>query len=460
MASDEGVLMLALSVVLLVVPSLTYGVTLHVKPTSTNTSWPTHPCLTLSEYAHDLEQYFNLSDSNLTLKFLPGNHSLNVNLIISSIHQLEILGNSSVIAPTRIRCSSYAGFAFSDTYEVKIDGLVFISCARSHVVHTLYRPYFSATYYGLHLQSVQMAEVLDCTFQDSHGSALGVVDSHVVLRGNNFLNNCRLCSNGRCGAYDYQGPICYGGGVFIQRSNLSITGNSSFFGNLANDGGGVCAQYSSNVYISGTINFSGNSARRDGGGVSARDSSNVTISGNITFSGNEVIHGSGGGVIADSSTLTISGNTIFSGNSARRDGDGGGVSAKDRGNVKISGNTMFSGNSARHVGGGVSAEDSSNVIISGSTTFSGNSARVSGGGVCAQDSSNVNISGNTTFNGNSASEGNGGGVSADSSNVDISVSTTFSGNSAIHNYGGGISAEDNSNMYISGNITFSGNSAL
>ena len=321
MPSDEKVLMLALSVVLLVLPSLTYGVTLHVRPTPANTSCPAHPCLTLSQYAQDLEQYFNRSDSNLTLKFLPGNHSLNVNLTISSIHRLEILGNSSVIAPTRARCNSYAGFTFSDIYEVKIDGLVFVSCAGSHVVHTLSYPYHSKTYYGLHLQSVQTAEIIDCTFKDSRGSAIGVVDSHVVLRGNTFLNNCRLCSSGRC---DYQGPRCYGGGVFIQRSNLSITGNSSFFGNLANDGGGVCVRDSSNVTISGNINFSGNSARRDGGGVSAQDSSNATIRGNITFSGNEIIRGSGGGVSADSSTLTISGNTIFSGNSVRRDGDGGG----------------------------------------------------------------------------------------------------------------------------------------
>ena len=35
-----------------------------------------------------------------------------------------------------------------------------------------------------------MAEIIDCTYQDSYGSALRVVDSRVVLRDNNFLNNC------------------------------------------------------------------------------------------------------------------------------------------------------------------------------------------------------------------------------------------------------------------------------
>ena len=81
---------LALTVVLLALPSLTYGVTLHVRPTSTNISCPTHPCHTLAEYAQGPEQYFD--DSNLTLQFLPGTHTLNVNLTITNIHQLEIQG--------------------------------------------------------------------------------------------------------------------------------------------------------------------------------------------------------------------------------------------------------------------------------------------------------------------------------------------------------------------------------
>ena len=384
MPSDEKVLMLALSVVLLVLLSLMYGVTLHVRPTPANTSCSAHPCLTLSQYAQDLEQYFNRSDSNLTLKFLLGNHSLNVNLTISSIHRLEILGNSSVIALTRARCNSYAGFTFSDIYEVKIDGLVFVSCAGSHVVHTLSYPYHSKTYYGLHLQSVQTAEIIDCTFKDSRSSAIGVVDSHVVLRWNNFLNNCRLCSSGRC---DYQGPRCYGGGVFIQRSNLSITGNSSFFGNLANDGGGVCARDSSNVTISGNTTFNGNSASEgNGGGVSA-DSSNVDISGSTTFSGNSAIHNYGRGISAeDNSNMYISGNITFSGNSALY---GGGVSAQDSSNVDISGSTIFSGNIATSSAELAKVDDSSNTDIT--------LGRGRGGGVYAEERSNVNIIGNTSF---------------------------------------------------------------
>ena len=56
---------------------------------------------------------------------------------------------------------------------------------------------------------------------------------------------------------------------------------------------------------------------------------------------------------AVNSNVYISGNIIFSGNSAGR--DGGGMSAWDDSNIDISGNTIFSGNSAASHGGGVSA---------------------------------------------------------------------------------------------------------
>ena len=421
MASHQGVLTLALTVVLLALPSLTCGVTLHVRPTSTNTSCPTHPCQTLSEYVQDPDQYFN--DSNLTLQFLPGNHTLDVNLTITNIHQLEIHG---AVLPTRIVCDSHVGFTFSNIYRVSIDDLAFVACATRRDTYS-HRTYYT-TYYGLLLQSVQMAKIIDCTFQDSYGSALVAVDSHVVLRGNRFLNNCLLCSNGRCHSYLlwYWVTSCDGGGVFVQRSILIITGSSSFSGNSARYGGGLYARDRGNVNISGNATFSGNSASW-GGGVYAQLSSNVNISGNTTFSGNSASYGNGGGVSArDSSNVYISGNTTFSGNSASY-GNGGGVSAIYSGNVYISGNTTFSSNSASY-GGGVSA-GSSNVNISGNTTLSGNSARGYGGGLSAV-SSNVNISGDTTFIANSASHGDGGALSALCSNVYISGNVAFSSNSA------------------------------
>ena len=480
MASHQGVLTLALTVVLLALPSLTYGVILHVRPTSTNTSCPTHPCLTLSEYAQDPGQYF--SDSNITLQFLPGNHTLDINLNITNINQMEIHG---AVLPTRVVCNSDVGFTFSNIHRMSIDGLAFVACARSSVIH-LYRTY--TTYYGLHLQSVQTAEIIDCTFQDSYGSALGAVDSHVVLGDNRFLNNCRLCSNGRCVQYwwlAYQGPRCFGGGVFLQRSILNITGSSSFFGNSANVGGGVSAWHSSNVIISGNTTFSGNSASYDGGGVSAWYSSNVYISGNTTFSGNSASY-SGGVSAWYSSNLYISGNTTFSGNSAMWNG---GALCVLCSNVYISGNAMFSSNSAR-IGGCVLVENHSNYCpystaslnldgkcsftncsatndggaihaseiqlnLSGTNVFNANRANHLGGGLYSHKSF-LNIDGDNTFTANLA-ESRGGGMYAQETNISFSGTGLLSGNKAQLD-GGGIYA-DGSNLNISAILTISSNTA-
>ena len=338
---------------------------------------------------------------------------------------------------------------------MSIDGLDFVACANASFIRVHSSTY--TTYYGLHLQSVQMAEIIDSTFQDSYGSALGVVNSHVVLSGNRFFNNCRLCLNGMC---DNQLSICFGGGVFVQRSNLNITGSSSFFVNSAWYGGGVSAQYSSNVDISGNTTFSGNSASY-GGGVSAWDSSNVDITGNTTFIGNSA-RSDGGGGAWHRSNVYISGNTTFSGNSASY-GSGGGVSTVYSSNVYISGKTTFSGNSASYgSGGGVSTLYSSNVYISGNTNFSGNSARNHGGGVSAISSSNVDISGNTIFSGNSASYGDGGALGVLCSNVYISGNAMFRSNSA--RIGGGVLVQNHcpysaTSLNLDGNVSFTNCSA-
>ena len=124
MTSNQGVLTLAVTVVLLALPSLTYGETLHVRPTSINTSCPMHSCYTLSEYTQDLGQYFN--DPNLTLPFLPGNHTLDVNIIKTNIHQLELLGNFSAAVTTTVVCSSKIGLSFRHISKVRIDCLAFV----------------------------------------------------------------------------------------------------------------------------------------------------------------------------------------------------------------------------------------------------------------------------------------------------------------------------------------------
>ena len=105
---------------------------------------------------------------------MPGTHTLDVNLIITNIHQLE---STNAVVPTKVVCDSNVGFTLRDITVVRIEGLAFVACARSGKVQHSFG-HLVTTYYGLHFQSVQMAKISDSTFLDSYGSALGVVDSH------------------------------------------------------------------------------------------------------------------------------------------------------------------------------------------------------------------------------------------------------------------------------------------
>ena len=324
MPSHKRVITLALIMVLLALPSLTIGETIHLRPTPSNMSCSTQPCYTLSEYARDFGQYTN--GSNLTLQFLPGNHTLNVNLTITNMYQLEMLGS---VEPTRIVCNPNVRFTFRNISEIKISGVAFVSCGISRTILIGDNQWPSIIHYGLYTFNWLKTQISDCTFQDNYGGALWVVDSHVVLRGNNsFLRNCKVCSNGWCSPYPH---VCFGGGVLTQRSNISFTGSSSFIGNSAEGGGGIYAQDHSNVDFTGNTTFFDNSAF-DGGGVYAQDHSNVDISGNTTFIGNSAQWA------------------------------GGGIQARRICKINISGNITFSGNSAKLVGGGVDAYASSSVV--------------------------------------------------------------------------------------------------
>ena len=448
-------------IVTLALPSLTYGEILHVRPASSNTSCPTYPCHTLSEYAEHHGEYFNTTD--ITLQFLQGNHTLNVNLDITNIQQLDILGDSSALIPTSIVCNSHIGFTYRNISLVRIDGLAFVSCARSHQIRTIHHR-FETRYFGVYLEFVWMTEITNCTFQDSFGSALGVVASHVSFKGsttfsNNsatygggvFADNSSVTFNGST-TFSYNSAK-YGGGVYASSSNaMSFNGSTTFSNNSARYGGGVYASSSSVMSFSGSTAFSNNSARY-GGGVSARFSSVTSFNGSTTFSNNSASE-RGGGVYASSSSVTsFNGNTAFSNNSASE--RGGGVYASSSSVTSFNGSTAFSNNSARH-GGGVSTYYSSVMSFNGSTTFSNNSASWSGGGVSTYYSSVMSFNGSTAFSNNSARYG--GGVSARFSSVtSFNGSTTFSNNSA--KYGGGVYASPSSVMNFTGSTSFSNNSA-
>ena len=273
---------------------------------------------------------------------------------------------------SRIVCQGSVGFTLIHISHMTVHGLTFKYCGKGAVGH-IYRYLTdpnSLTTYGVSVYLGQDIRILNCLFQDSIGTALGVFYSSLVLKGSNsFTNNCRRCSdrNRTC--------ICLGGGIHTHISTLIFEAeNSTFISNSAEDGGGIYA-WQSTLNFTGRTTFRNNSAEKSSsGGIRALDSS-LKFTGNTTFQSNSAEE-RGGGILASDSSLKFTGNTIFKQNSAYSE-YGGGIDILNS-TLDFTGNTTFQSNSAEERGGGIIASESS-LKFTGNTIFKQNSAEYGGG---------------------------------------------------------------------------------
>ena len=81
-----------------------------------------HPCFTIDEYASQVDKFF-LNDS--IFSFDPGNHSLNIGLNISGIHNVSFIGlpDSSV---TNVVLNRSACISWEDCENIEITNINFI----------------------------------------------------------------------------------------------------------------------------------------------------------------------------------------------------------------------------------------------------------------------------------------------------------------------------------------------
>ena len=107
-----------------------HGITeYYVKPTEFgNTSCPGEPCHTLDHFTSNTQSTW----SGVIMRFLPGNHSLNQSLYISSNSNLHLTSFDPVTSiqylSVNIRCASVANFHFYNVSNVVIHGLSFYNC--------------------------------------------------------------------------------------------------------------------------------------------------------------------------------------------------------------------------------------------------------------------------------------------------------------------------------------------
>ena len=392
---------------------------------------PQNPCLTLSQFAASDNQSDTL---NISLIFLPGNHSLDTELSLSHVDHFTMTKITQDDETAFVECDGQFGsINISETTFASLRGLHFVGCGDNRV------------------SNVEWFTVEDTIFQ-------GVKDNGTVLRLNE-ITTARLI---RIEFLFNQQPIGFLTGLFnILSSNVSIV-SSKFMYNVVFDVGVMCA-YKSSLHVIRS-NFSQNVNRGDYGAVVMNTSESSISIDNCAFTNNYASHFSidGSGVIYINRQVSLN---ITTSSFINNNAPYGGVMYTQnsiKSSFSITNNT-FTNNSAWYGGVMYTRSLSESSFSIANNTFFNNSAWY-GGVIYTHNSSEstFDIASNAFFN-NSAKFG---GVmmyisSSNESSFNI-TSNTLTNNSA--QYGGVIYTHNSSestfdiasNAFFNNSATFGG----
>ena len=401
---------------------------------SLNVSCPQDPCLTLSQFAADSNSYLG-NETNISLSFLPGNHSLDRELSLSQADNFSMAKDIGGSGTVFVECDSQSGrFNISETTSATVQCLHFIGCGGNRVSQVEQFIVEDTIFQGVEgrgtalvLNEVSAASIVRSLFHsNTHSSTFENHDISPYAFDQDILNYLYLNRNA---------SLAVGGALYTAFSNVSIV-SSQFTHNTAEIGGALFADNSSLHVVGSTYSCN----RGSFGGVMITSESSVNID-NCNFSKNaaEII---GGVMITYKDSVSISGSS-FTNNSATH----GGVMRTSDGSFNITSST-FTNNSATHDGGVMITYDGSFNITS--STFTNNSATY--GGVMRTFDGSFNIT-SSTFTNNSATEG--GGVMYTSDGSFTITSSTFTNNSATS---GGVMLTFGGSFNITSS-TFTNNSA-
>ena len=378
--------------------------------------------------------------------FLPGDHTLDMNITVANKSGLTMYGESSSGYVATVVCNGSVGISFISMVDFKIHSLTFTSCGRSFDKHTL-----NFGKYTLLLESVEYVELGNCSFHNNLGTSLAAYHSSITLSGNNEFTNNHCDHEG----YNY----CVGGAAILAYDNtsLSFTGTSNFTSNSAYAGGAIAAVYNTSLSFTGTSNFINNSAGT-GGAIFAGYNTSLSFTGTSNFINNSAYDsgsggGSGGAIRAWQNTaLSFTGTSNFINNSA---GNGGAIYASDNMSLSFTGTSNFTSNSA-FAGGAIFAWQNTALSFTGTSNFINNSA-YAGGAIFARQNTALSFTGTSNFINNSAYI-DGGAIRAwQNTALSFTGTSNFINNSAYA--GGAIFARQNTALSFTGTSNFINNSA-
>ena len=89
--------------------------------------------LTLSQFVSNLSSYLRVT-SDTTLIFLPGNHSLESELLVENVHSFSMYAWHGSSSKATITCRHSARFEFRNVNTVTMNGLEFIGCSENRMI--------------------------------------------------------------------------------------------------------------------------------------------------------------------------------------------------------------------------------------------------------------------------------------------------------------------------------------
>ena len=188
-----------------------------------------HPCLTIDEYASQIDKFFH-NDS--IFNFGPGNHSLNIGLNISGIHNVSFIGlpNNSVTIEV---LKEFACITWEDCTNIEISNITFSIGSN-----------FFFCILSFKLSSVKISYITVHGNKNSGCSVVISIGSTANFSATRFINIVGY----------------YGATLMALNSNISFEKYNDFARNTAQLGGAMYLM-NSTVLFSGTNHFSSNLAK-------------------------------------------------------------------------------------------------------------------------------------------------------------------------------------------------------
>ena len=459
---------------------------------SANASCPAHPCITLNEYAKDIEEY--LMD-NTTIIFLPGNHRLDIVLHLQNVSNVTLTAiDENMHSDVQVSCGPLAYIKCTASNNVEMNSIVFIpnGVADKENCSVLSFQETSAFLSNLTVFGNNEMQSTAICFMDSSqvtihlmtvigvtsfsGAAINAVNSTVDFVGHSTFSSNTAINRG-------------GTGVF-ENCIINVIGSILFANNRAFEYGGAVVLTDSIWNIHGNILFINNSAVIHGGTVMLNNS-DFNMYGNVSFINNTVLIQNessssnfvgGGAIYCTDSRIYVSGYTLFRNNVATATLDdetepqtsiqaqGGAISAySSKITFENISNSIFIENNSSHYGGAISIIDDSELIIQrgANSLFQNNGcafARIRGGGAIYEDGNSsiscYGVSESIVFECNEGFRG--GAIYANSSRVTL-IEIMF-----IHNfacYGGALEIRQSfayvsSSNYIKNSVLWFGGAVM